>query len=144
MSPMRERAHREAMRLPIAAVAEKLQKTLGQRIASYAIGIKDPRAIGKYARSAVAPRSDVEVRLRHLYIITQILMTRDTAETIRAWMLGANPLLEDKAPVQLLHEEDHKPVTRAVEAEAPPALATVSTEPFCTVLDAAESFATAA
>src|SRR6185312_13830333 len=143
MSLMRERAHREAMRLPLAAVAEKLQEILGQQITAYAVGLKDPRAIGKYARGEVTkPRHDVGVRLRHLYVITQILTTRDTAETIRAWMLGANPLLEDQAPVELLHEESPKPVERTAEAEALP-LALTSAETYCTVLDAAESFAAA-
>lgn len=144
MSPMRERAHREAMQLPFSAIAEKLQEILGQQITAYAVGLKDPRAIGKYARGEVKkPRGDVAVRLRHLYVITQILTTRDTAETIRAWMLGANPLLEDQAPVELLHQEKHKPVTRTAQAESQP-ISLSSPETYCTVLDAAESFAAAA
>jgi len=144
MSPMRERAHREAMQLPLSAIAEKLQEILGQQITAYAVGVQDPRAIGKYARGEVKkPRGGVDNRLRHLYVITQILTTRDTAETIRAWMLGANPLLEDQAPVELLHEENHKPVTRTAQAEAQP-LALVASEAYSTVCDAAESFATAA
>lgn len=140
---MRERAHREAMQLSLAAVAEKLQDILGQQLTAYAVGLKDPRAIGKYARGDVKkPRGDVDVRLRHLYVITQILTTRDTAETVRAWMIGANPLLEDRAPVELLHEENHKPVARTAAAETQPRLLKVET--YRTVLDAAESFAAAA
>jgi hypothetical protein len=37
-------------------------------------------------------------------VVIQVLLTRETAETVRAWMIGAHPLLEDQAPVQLLHE----------------------------------------
>jgi hypothetical protein len=140
---MRERAHREAMQVPIAAVAEKLQEVLGQQITAYAVGLKDPRTIGKYGRGEVKPRGGAETRLRHLYVITQILTTRETAETVRAWMISANPLLNDRSPVELLHEEDHQPVARTAKAEAP-SLPSKSTEVYRTVLDAAESFAAAA
>jgi hypothetical protein len=113
---VRERAHQDAMRLPIANVADKLQRTLGQQLTAYAVGIRDPRAIGKYARNQ-RPRQETETRLRDLYVITQVLLTRETAETVRAWMMGAHPLLEGRAPVELLHEENAAPVDRTAAAE---------------------------
>ena len=141
---MRERAHREAMQLPLSAVAEKLQDSLGQRLTAYAIGLKDPRTIGKYARGEVkAPTTSTLARLRNLYVVTQILMTRETAETVRAWMIGANPLLDDRAPVELLHEENHPPVIRTAEAQSPPP-PVVPAEGYRTVLDAAKAFASPA
>ncbi len=140
---MRERAYNEAMRLPIASLAEKLQDTLGQQITAYAVGLKDPRTIGKYARSEVKkPAEATTDRLRRLYVVTQILLTRETAETVRAWMIGANPLLEDRPPVQLLHEEEDQPVEGAAQTLAPPPF--VSPVGYLPVLDAAESFVTAA
>lgn len=116
---VRETAHREAMRADISTVAERLQEVLGQQIAAYAVGVKDPRSIGKYGRGEVKPKAPVANRLRHLYAVTQILMTRETAETVRAWMVGANPLLEERAPVELLHAAEHEPVKRAAVAESP-------------------------
>jgi hypothetical protein len=140
----RDRAHQEAMRLPLSSLAEKLQDVLGQQLTAYAVGLKDPRMIGKYARGAVKkPGHSTEDRLRRLYVITQILSTRETAETVRAWMIGANPLLEHRAPVELLHEENEVSVEKAAGATAPPR-PTVSTERYRPVLDAAESFVAAA
>ena len=101
---IREQAHREAVRLSTDAIAAKLEHALGQQLTAYAVGIRDPRAIGKYARGQ-RPRRETEARLRDLYVVIQILLTRETAETVRAWMMGAHPLLEDQAPVQLLHVE---------------------------------------
>lgn len=137
---MRDRAYREATRLPLPKMAEKLQETLGQRITAYAIGIKDPRQIGKYARGETTPSDVTMDRLRRLYQVTQILSTRETAETIRAWMIGANPLLEDRAPLELLHEEEVEPVAGAAEASSPPPVPIVSTSGYRPVLDAAEAF----
>jgi hypothetical protein len=114
---VRERAHQDAMRLTISAIADKLQRTLGQQITAYAVAIRDPRAIGKYARGQ-KPRQETETRLRDLYVITQVLLSRETAETVRAWMIGAHPLLEGRAPVELLHEENAAPVDRTAASES--------------------------
>ena len=116
MSP-RQEAHREAVRLDIASVARNLQDVLGQKIVAYAVGLADGRIIGKYARNEVQPSQKTETRLRDLYIITQILSSREDPPTVRAWMLGAHPLLEDRAPVELLHEENAAPVERTADAE---------------------------
>lgn len=142
---MRDRAYREATRLPLSELAEKLQDVLGQRITAYAVGVKDPRLIGKYARGEVINPAEATVdRLRRLYQVTQILSTRETAETVRAWMIGANPLLENRAPLELLHEEEPEPVAGAAETTAPAPVAIVPTTGYRPVLDAAESFITAA
>jgi hypothetical protein len=140
---MRQQAHDEAMRLPVGSIANKLQDTLGQQITAYAIGLKDPRTIGKYARGEVKrPAETTTARLRHLYVITQILLTRETPETIRAWMIGANPLLEDRPPVVLLHEENDETVEGAAQiAAGSPVVATCGYRP---VVEAAEAFVTAA
>jgi len=135
MTP-RELAHREAMRLPLATIAERLQDILGQQITAYAVELRDPRAIGKYARGEIkTPRTETGKRLRQLYVVTQVLMTRETAETVRAWMVGAHPLLEDRAPAELLHQEKYPPVERTASAEAPD-----TRSGYQSVIDAAEAF----
>lgn len=113
-------ARRDATRLPIVLIAQKLQETLGQRLTAYAVGVRDPKAIGKYASERQKPRDETALRLRDLYVLTQILLERETAETVRAWMVGANPLLEDRAPIELLHEEAADTVRRAARSMAPP------------------------
>lgn len=115
---LRERAHREARRTDIASIAERLQEMLGQRITAYAVCVKDPRAIGKYARREQRPRPGTEQRLRNLYEITQVLVTKETPETVRAWMIGMHPLLDDRTPVELLHEDDHSAVERTASSDA--------------------------
>jgi hypothetical protein len=132
---LRERAHREAMRADIPSIAGRLQETLGQRMSAFAIGVKDPRSIGKYARGDQVPRDDTAQRLRHLYEITLVLLARETPETVRAWMLGSHPLLEDRSPVELLHEDDQDPVGRTASAEARTG--------FQSVVSAAEEFSRA-
>ena len=57
-------------------------------------------------------------RLRDLFRITCIL-GEERPDTVRAWMIGSNPLLDDKAPIELLHEENTQPVSRAAGSDAP-------------------------
>ena len=129
---LRERVHAEAIRIELPALATRLQEILGQKLTAFAVGLNDPRLIGKYARGDVRPSSETETRLRELYVITQVLMSKETPEAVRAWMLGAHPLLEDRAPIELLHEEDAGPVDRMATAEAH--------RSFRTVVHAAEGF----
>lgn len=140
--PMRplEQAHRDAIRLPIANIAEMLQEALGQRLAAYAVGLRDPKAVGRYAREEQEPRQETEGRLRDLYRVTRILLARETSRTVRAWMIGANPLLDDRAPVELLHRRSVAPVMRTAEAESPPDSSEEGIQP---VIRAAEAFAAA-
>lgn len=95
-----------------------LQQVLGQRLVAYACGIKDPKAIGRYAKETSAggqkPHDRTRKRLHDLYLVTQILVRSETPETIRGWMIGWNPQL-DQAPIELLHAEDPGPVIRAAE-----------------------------
>jgi hypothetical protein len=137
---VREQAHRDATRLELPRVAERLQEMLGQQIVAYATGIKDPRAIGKIARGETKrPAPATEARLRRLYEITQILLTRETAETVRAWMIGSHPLLEHRAPVEMLHEDDYQPVQRTAEVESSRP-ASLESGGFISVVEAAEAF----
>lgn len=110
-----ELAHRDAVRQNLERVAEVLQETLGQRLVAYAVGVRDPKAIGKYARGR-APRDGTERRLRDLYRVTRILLSEETPATARAWMIGANPQLGDEAPIEVLHQQRVQPVIRAAEA----------------------------
>jgi len=141
---IREEAHRASVRLEFPLIAEKLQETLGQRLTAYAVGVRDPKAIGKYARAETKPREETQARLRELYRITQQLLSRETAETVRAWMIGSNPQLNDKAPIELLHEESSQPVARAAQLEAGEPLAPSARTAFQSVDQAAQTFIGAA
>lgn len=110
-----EQVHRLAISEEISVVAQSLQETLGQKLTAFAVGIKDPKAIGKYATGR-QPRADTEARLRDLYRVTRLLLSEETPSTVRAWMIGANPQLNDEAPIEALHGRRTAPVMRAAEA----------------------------
>jgi hypothetical protein len=61
--------------------------------------------VGKWERAERTPHPDAERRLRHAYQIVQLLLERESAETVRAWFVGMNPDLDDQAPVLALAED---------------------------------------
>ena len=109
----RARAHQDATHAAVELVAQRLQGTLGQQITAYAVGIGDPRSIGRYARGERKPSSATERRLRQLFEIAQILLARETPESVRAWMLGSHPSLGDRSPLELLRAEHERSAERS-------------------------------
>src|SRR3954454_16395026 len=91
-------AHGLATRLDIPSLARSLQDVLGQRLVAVIAGVSDARAVGKWARGERTPHPDAEKRLRLAFEVTQLLLQRDSSETVRAWFGGMNPYLDDRAP----------------------------------------------
>ncbi len=116
MTTLLEKTHRHTVRQDIATIAQALQETLGQKLTAYAISIKDPKAIGRYARQTQGIRDETERRLRDLYQIVTLLLEEEVPTTVRAWMIGMNPQLDETAPVDLLHEGKQAAVLNAAEA----------------------------
>ena len=108
-------AYQESVREEPARIAQFLQETLGQKLTAYAVGVRDPRAIGHYTRGR-EPHDDTLVRLRDLFEITRLLVAHESPATVRAWMIGSNPQLGDYAPIELLHDDDVEPVFTAADA----------------------------
>jgi hypothetical protein len=98
-------AHDRAVRLTVPAIVGSLQDVLGQRLVAVLADISDAKAVGKWARGERSPHPDAEQRLRHAFQIVQLLLERESAETVRAWMVGMNPDLEDRAPALVLTED---------------------------------------
>lgn len=116
MVTTRVAAHYESLRAPLHELVARLQEVLGQRIVAYVAGIKSPRLVGRWAvGGGTTPRQDSQTRLRELWEVVRIL-DDEGPEVTRAWLLGSNPQLDDKTPVELLREGSSAEVARAAEA----------------------------
>lgn len=61
---------------------------------------------------------ETESRLRTLHEIFGTLEGAEADETIRAWLIGSEPLLDDEAPAELLHRGEFEPVKNAAKTFA--------------------------
>lgn len=110
-----ERAHARAVRAGAAEISAFLQDLFGQKLTAVMVGSQDPKAVGKWARGEREPHPDVERRLRDVFQIADLLMQVESRQTARAWFMGMNPRLDDRAPA-LVVAEDAEAVLRAARA----------------------------
>jgi hypothetical protein len=54
--------------------------------------------------------------MRDVYCVVQLLLTCETPGTVRAWLIGTNPQLNDEAPVEVLHHDQPGRALRAAKA----------------------------
>src|SRR3954451_8024072 len=88
----------EATRLGIDAVAAYLQQQLGQKLTAYVAGVGDPKMVGRWAAGKAQPRDEREMRLRDAFKATRMLVEAFGAQTAKAWWVGSNTRLDDRAP----------------------------------------------
>jgi hypothetical protein len=95
-------AHARAVRHNIAEIARYLQEVLGQSLTALIADVRNPKAVGKWARGDRIPHPAAEQRLRAAYQVTEELIRVESPQTIRTWFLSMNPLLEDELPARAL------------------------------------------
>ena len=99
-------AYGSSVTTPFTQIASELQQALGQRLVAYAAKVGSPKNVGRWAAGTSDARQEAELQVRSLYRAVRIL--RDDAELsdegIRAWLLSANPELDDQTPIERLRD----------------------------------------
>lgn len=111
----------QAMRATLQDVATQLQDVLGRRLTAYLAGIRDPKAVTRWANGHTAQirTLETEQRVREAFVICELLLAVGEApETIRTWFMGMNPDLYDDAPIDAIREGRLEDVRRAALAFA--------------------------
>jgi hypothetical protein len=110
-------AHREALRLPVATVVEKLVEIVGRKLTAYIGGVKDVRAVSRWIAGGEI-YGDAEARLRFAFQVARTLSEHDSPAVVQAWLTGVNPELGDRVPLRLLRENDIDAVAPAILSAA--------------------------
>lgn len=98
-------AHEHATRATIRDMAMYLQSLFGQKLTATIAGVKDPKAVGQWARGEQVPHPGAERRLRDAYHVASLLMQVEHPQTVRSWFMGMNPQLDDRAPALVVGED---------------------------------------
>ena len=110
--PLERAAYSQETLADIAPVVETLQDVLGQRLTAVIADVSDAKAVGKWSRGGRSPQPESEQRLRNAFHVVQLLLQRESPATVRAWFMGMNPELEDRAPALMIGEDP----TRVLQA----------------------------
>jgi hypothetical protein len=97
-------AHERAMRASVPEMATYLQDLFGQKLTALMVGSKDPKAVGKWARGEREPHPDAAEQLRTVFQVAEFLLQAESRQTVRAWFMGMNPQLGDRAPALVITE----------------------------------------
>lgn len=108
-------AHRTTVQSDINEVARFLEETLGRALVAY-IAEVDPRTVARWSAGQAAPRGAAQQRLRNAHYIFTLLLTGDSAHTVRAWFIGMNPQLGDMSPAEALRAGKEKKVAVAARS----------------------------
>jgi RNA polymerase sigma factor (sigma-70 family) len=95
----------EVPRPSVAEIARYLHDVLGARLTALSVGVSDSREIVSWASGKLQPDADIAQRLQTVYAIVQLLLQVETPQAVRAWFLGMNPELDDRAPALMLADE---------------------------------------
>lgn len=112
----------DAARSEISQLATYLQEHLGQKVAAYLSGLRDPKMVGRWAKGRVKPRDAASLRLRNGYHATRLIAEAFGDETAKAWFFGSSRQLGGEAPAFVLRcaqrPEDATPVVLAASSFA--------------------------
>jgi hypothetical protein len=113
---LHEEAHDIAAQLEPQELAKQLQEVLGQKLVAFAVGDRHPKTIGRYANGERTPDDETWRKFVNLYTLVQLLEQGMRQQAVRSWMLGSNPRLRGKAPIEAFHEGKLPAVEQAARA----------------------------
>jgi hypothetical protein len=110
-------AHQEALRLEFPALVKRLTELIGRKLTAYAAGVQDTRALDRWIHGGQAYGEAVP-RLRLTFQVARMLADYDSPSVVQAWLMGVNPELGDRVPLQLLRDGEIDVVGQEVMAAA--------------------------
>jgi hypothetical protein len=109
-----QQAHRKAVKTTYAELVATLVEAFGRTLVAF-IGGVDPKTVDRWAEGT-NPRPEGERRVRTAFQVYQLLLSRESEHTVRAWFIGLNPQLDDISPAQALRDDQTKEVLVAAKS----------------------------
>jgi hypothetical protein len=110
-----ETAHRQTAETTFADIVKALLEMFGPGLVAFMAGDVERKTVTRWSEGGNA-RRESEERLRLAFQAMQLLLSRDSAHTVRAWFIGLNPQLDDTSPAQALHDDQLRDVLIAAKS----------------------------
>jgi hypothetical protein len=111
-----DQAHRNAVSDTVKDTTLFLVDLLGVRLVAHIAGVEDS-TVRRWAEGKSTPREAYERRLLATSQIAHILLEGgDASHTVRAWFIGMNPQLGDKAPADVIRADRSREALTAARA----------------------------
>src|SRR5690606_30464490 len=111
--------HAETTRMDIHEVARQLVANLGPTLVATLANVKDRKLPNRWAKAdGTTPRPENEARLRTAHRAWSAISLAEGPSIARSWFIGANPRLQETAPMFALRDDRHAEVLAAAAAFA--------------------------
>lgn len=109
--------HRDAMLLDIHDLVRRLIDAVGPAVVQSMTGTKDRTMPSRWARpDGPTPQMEAQKRLRLGYQVWRTVEAAEGRDVALAFLVGANPRLEDDLPLNAVYELRHAEVLGAARA----------------------------
>lgn len=109
--------YNDATRMDIHDLVRELNENLGTTVVQTMAGVKDRTSPHKWAKpDGPAPRPEAEGRLRLGYRVWKTMERGDGRNVALAWLMGANPYLDEELPILYIQQHRGREVISAAEA----------------------------
>lgn len=109
--------HLATTRMNIHDLVRELNENLGTTVVQTMAGVKDRTSPFRWAKAdGPEPRPEVESRLRLGHRVWKTLELAEGKHVALAWLMGANPRLEEEFPVLYIQQLRSREVLGAAEA----------------------------
>lgn len=109
--------HQEAMRLDIHDLVRKLLANVGPAVVQGMTGTKDRTMPSRWAKAdGPTPQTTTQQRLRLGYQVWRTVEAVEGRDVALAFLLGANPRLDDDLPLNAVYDRRHADVLSAALA----------------------------
>ena len=98
-------------------LVRELNESVGATVVQTMAGVKDRTSPFKWAKpDGPEPRPEVDARLRLGYRVWRTLEMAQGKHVALAWLMGANPRLDEELPVLFIQQQHTRAVIGAAEA----------------------------
>jgi hypothetical protein len=113
----RNEIYQDTTRMNIHDLVRELNENVGAVVVQTMAGVKDRTSPYKWAKpDGPEPRQDIVDRLRLGYRVWKTVAMADGKHVALAWLMGANPRLEENLPVLYIQQQRSREVIGAAEA----------------------------
>ena len=114
---IRNQIHQDASRMNIHDLVRELNQNVGATVVQTMAGVKDRTSPYSWAKpDGPDPRPVKEARLRLGYRVWKTLEMAEGKHVALAWLMGANPRLDEELPVLCIQQQKVREVIGAAEA----------------------------
>lgn len=107
----------DTTRMDFHALVKELNENVGATVVQTMAGVKDRTSPYKWAKpDGPTPVAEVEARVRLGYRVWRTLSQYEGPNVALAWLMGANPRLDEELPVLYIQRQLGREVLGAAEA----------------------------